>query len=107
MKKIITTVCCLLLVACALTGCGGNKAMNTTDTTEKPSSIFTEPTTHTTEPTSASTLPSALPDNETVPGHSEQNTNGDSNSANGTDGVTRHNSNRSRTHAPSIVGGSR
>lgn len=129
MKKLIALAFCFALAVSVLTACGGNKDQKTSDATTKPTTVATEPSTKSTTPTSEATHPSTIPDSGFMPNqdgandHSGANGgnsgtgsanggNGGTGSANGgtgngMDGAMDRGTGQSRTHAPSIVGGSR
>lgn len=106
MKKLITLAFCFMMAVSVLTGCG-NKNTSTTDTTTKPSSIATEPSTTNSIPTTNTTLPSTIPDSGSMPSNDGISSDSNTNGSNGMDSDFKNRSDRSSTHAPSIVGRSR
>ena len=62
MKKLITAVLCIALVAGVLAGCGATNDMNTNNTTATTNTSVTDPT-----PTSEATTPSTIPDSGYMP----------------------------------------
>ena len=135
MKKLIALAFCFILAVSVLTACGENEDKKNTDTTTRPSTAATNPTTKSTAPTSDATQPSTIPDSGFMPddGGNNGGTNGGNNGStnggnsgtgnanggnggsgstnggtgNGMGGAMDNSTGQSRTHAPSIVGGSR